>query len=394
MDKGNKEAQKYIKRCNKELAKLSKQERIAKIITEGLIFYRRKKFNNAIAVWGKAKKVDPENKIIDDYIQFAKKAKVESMNKFYNDGVKYYNEGNLLKAKENLEKALQTNPNHSKARKKLSEVKSSTFEIVSRAKKDGKSDYKKGDYEKSIEGFKTVLKFEPDNEEIEDYLDMANKIQGYLSAGQEHLDKGSYIEAIDNFDNVLEYNKNDKNAKDLIKQALLKGKKQASKWFNNGLTFYKNGELKKAASRFSSVLKADPDHSEAKSMKEKVGNEINSKVRSYYKTGLSYYDQKNYKKSIQEFNKILDLKGNYKDTRRLLAKAQKVYNKQTSQQRALSQQKIQGFLFSGIKFYRDGKLKAAISEWNKVLKVYPSHVKAMKYIRRAKYKLSQMEKLK
>lgn len=394
IDPNHKKAKSNIKRCDKEIAKMAKQEEIAKIITEGLIHYRRKKFNKAIDVWRKAKKIEPQNKIIDDYIKFAQKAKVESLNKFYNDGVRYYEEGNLIKAKENLDKALQTNPNHSKARQKLAEVKSSIFEIVSRAKKDGKNDFRNSDYDGAEKNFQTVLKYDPENEEINDYIQMTKRIQDYIEEGNRHYKKGAYIEAIESFNNVLEYNKNDTKAKKLIQKALQKGKRQASKWYNNGLRFYKNGELKKAQNRFSSVLKADPDHDEAKSMLKKVDKEINSKVSAYYKNGLSYYEQKNYKKAISEFNKILDLKGNYKDTRRLLAKSNKIYDKQTSKQRALSQQKVQEYLFSGIKLYRDGKLKAAITEWKKVLKVYPNHAKATKYINRAKYKLSQLEKLK
>ncbi len=393
-DKNNKKAYKYIKRCDKEIAKLSKQEEIAKIITEGLIYYRRKKFNNAIEVWKKAEKIDQDNKIIGDYIKFAEKAKIESLNKFYNDGVKYYDEGNLSKAKENLDKALQTNPNHSKAKQKLIEVKSAIFEIISRAKKDGKSHFNKGNYDKAVKNFQIVLKYEPENEEIEDYQEMTKKIKDYFNEGNRLLGKEEYIEAIDRFNTVLEYNKNDPNANELIKEALLKGKKQASKWFNNGLSYYKKGELKKAQSRFSSVLKADPNHEEAKNSLSKVEKQINSKVKSYYKTGLSYFEQKNYKKAINKFNKILKLKGNYKDTRLLFSKANKIYNKQTAKQRAISQQKVQEFLFSGIKLYRDGKLKAAITEWKKVLRVYPNHSKAIKYINRAKYKLSQLEKLK
>ncbi|MBU1076495.1 MAG: PorV/PorQ family protein [Spirochaetes bacterium] len=394
LDGKNKQASSYIEMCNREIAQLGKQEEIAKIITDGLIHFRRKKFNEAIEVWQKAKTIDPQNQIIDDYIKFAQKAKEESLNKFYNDGVTFFNEGNLLKAKENLEKALQTNPNHTIARQKLAEVKSAIFEISSKAKKDGKGNFNNGDYDKALESFEIVLKYESENEEISDYQEMTIKIQDLLKDGRAHLDKDDYIEAIESFNNVLEYNKNDAKAKELVRQALLKGKKQASKWFNDGLDYYKKGELKKAQSRFSSVLKADPNHEEANKQLSEVEKEIDNKVRSYYKTGLAYYEQKNYKDSITEFNKIQDLKGNYRDSRILLAKASKIYDQQTSNQRQVSQQKVQEFLFSGIKLYRDGKLKEAISEWQKVLKVYPNHSKAIKYINRAKYKLSQLEKLK
>lgn len=389
----HKNANSYIKKCDVELSKLEKQERIARVITDGLIQYRRKKYNEAIDIWKKAKEMDPTNKIIDEYISFAEKSKQESMNKYFNDGLRFYEEGNLLKAKENLEKALQQNPKHSKAKAKLSEVKSAIFEQVSVAKNKGRESFNRGDYDEAMEQFRTVLRFEEENDEIVDLLQMAEKSRDMMDEGNKMMKEEKYAEAIDKFDEVLGYNKNDKNAKSKKDLAVLEGKKRASQWYNDGLQYYKNNDLKKAYVRFSSVVEANPQHTEAKNMLDKVSKEIDNKVSSYYKTGLSYYEKGDYKSAITEFNKILNLKGSYKDTSLLLTKANKIYNQKSSQDRKLSQEKVQTFLYEGIRLYRNGKLQEAIDEWEKVLKVYPNHSKAIKYINRAKYKLQQMDKL-
>ncbi|MDD5066012.1 MAG: tetratricopeptide repeat protein [bacterium] len=397
LDKNNAKAREYIQRCDIEIAKMSKQETIAKIITDGLIFYRRRKFNEAIDTWQKAKQSDPENKIIDEYIEFAKKAKDESLNKYYNDGEKFLNEGNLSKAKENFDKALQANPNHSKAKQKLAEVKSAIFEKISLSKKEGLSAFRNGEYDKAIEEFKTVLTFDPENDEVSDYLQTSQKINNYLETSKQLISEKKYAEAIEKINIIQGYNKNDKNAEILKKQALLEGQKMASQWFNDALDYYKNRDIKKAYDRFSSVVQTtkpeDSTHMEAQKMVEKLEKEIDTSVQQSYSSGLAYYEQGDYKKAIDEFNKIVNLKGSYKDTNLLLTKARKIYEKKVAKETELSQQKVQEFLFNGIKLYRDGKLKEAVSEWEKVLRVYPDHQKALKYISRAKYKLSQLEKL-
>ena len=393
LDPNNEKAKSYIEKCDEKLAKASKQEKTAKKIAEGMLKFRRKKYNEAITILKEAQEIDPENQNIKDYINFAIKARKESMNKAYNDGINYFNEGNLLKARENLEKALENNPKHEKARKKLAEVKSAIFEKVSKAKRDGKKNFKAGEYDKANKDFKTVLMYDPENEEIEDYIQMTQSIEDYKDEAKVFMSKKQYGKAIDSLNNVLKYNKDDQKVKQMIKEASAKGKKEASKWFNEGLDYFEKGDLKEAENRFRRVKSVDPTHSEAIRNLSKVEKEIERKVKSYYKTGLSYYDQKNYKKAISEFNKVLDLKSNYKDTRLRLQKAKKAYQKTRVKEKKLSEQKVQAFLFDGIKLYREGKLKEAISEWEKVLRVYPKHEKALKYIKRAEYKLRELEKL-
>ena len=392
-DTGNKDAKDYLKKCDIELAKLQKQEEIAKVITDGLIQYRRKKFNEAIEIWQKAKAMDPSNTAIEEYITSAGKAKEESLNKYYNDGIKYFEDNNLALAKENLERALQQNPNHSKAKAKLSEVNAAIFEQVNAAKNNGKDQFSKGNYDQAIESFNTVLKFEADNDEITDLKQESENIKTLLDDGSTLMSQQKYAEAIEKYDNVLKINKNDATAQSKMQQALLEGKKQTSVWYNDGLRYYSGGDLKKALVRFSSVVKTDPTHVEAQNMLQKVSTEIDDKVNNYYKTGLAFYEQGDYKDAIENFNKIIDLKGSFKDTSLLLTKANKIYAQKSEKENQLSEQKVESSLFEGIRLYRDGKLKEAIAEWEKILKVYPNNSKALKYINRAKYKLSQLEKI-
>ncbi|MBN1898194.1 MAG: tetratricopeptide repeat protein [Spirochaetes bacterium] len=390
----NMKASEYIERCNKELAVLQKQEQIAKIIADGMIFYRRRKYSDAIEVWQKVKEVDPENKLIDEYISYAKRAQEESLNKYYNDGTKYFQEGDLLRAKESLEKALEANPRHQKAKRKLAEVKAAIYQRVMQTQKAGKEEFKKGNYDEAAEQFENVLQYEKDNDEIEDYLRMSQEAKSAMIQGKDLFKQKKYSEAMEKFNFVMDLNKDDSKAKQAYNQVLAEGKKQLSTWYNEGIDFYNKGALKSAYLRFKSVVETDPTHQEGKKMLDKVDTEIEKKCSSLYKSGLSYYESKDYKKAIDQFNDIMELRNNYKDARLILAKAQKNYDQLTAKERKVASEKIQVRLYAGIKLYRDGKLNEAIREWEKVLAVDPGNAKATKYINRARYKIKQLEKLK
>ncbi len=394
LDPENKVAKDFLKKCDKELKELEKQEKIAKILAEGLIAYRRKEYEKAISIWKRIKEIDPENEVIDQYIESAKKAQMESMNKYYNDGVKFLNDGNLLAAKEAFEKALKTNPNMKKAREKLLEVKSMIQEEVYKSRKAGIAYFKKGDYDKAIENLKKVLYYEKENPEVEDYLRIANECKKALEEAGRFMQQGEYGKAIEQYSLVLEYNPDDKLTKSLLNKAIYKGKKKAIEWFKQGEKYYKQGNLKLAYTKFLSVVKADPENQKAKEMLDKVKKEINKKCEQHYKAGKRFLRNKEYKKAIKEFESVLKYKNVYKDTGVLLVKARRSYKKKASKLLAQQKQKIDKYLYNGIKLYREGKLREAIREWEKVLKIDPQNVKAKRYIKRAKYKLRQLEKLK
>jgi tetratricopeptide (TPR) repeat protein len=394
LDPKNEEAREGLKKCNIGIKSLEKQEAIAKIVGEGTMLFRRKKYNEAIAKFESAKEVDPENQQINDYIAFAKKAKAESENKYYNDGERFYKEGNLLKAKENFEKALEANANNSKIKNRLAEVNSGIFEKVNAAKSLGKDNFIKGNYDIALAKFTEILTFDPENDEIQDFHRDTTVIQGHIVSAKESMGKGLYGEAIDSYNEVLKLNAGDRTVVQLKNEAAAKGKRQESKWFNDGVSLFEKGDLIKAEKQFSRVLSINPNHSEAKNNLSKVTAAIDKKAGSNYKTGLAYYDRKDWKSAISSFNKVLEYKSKYKNTSILLSKARKEYAIQTSGVREKNKKKVDSYLHEGIALYKQDKLQDAIDVWTKILRIDPNHAKAKKYINRAKYKLKELEKLK
>ncbi len=396
LDRDNKQARDYVRKCNAEKKKQGKEENVHKKITDAMLLARRSKFDKALNVLEEALKMDPGNKRIEELINYVIKTKKLSMDKSYNDGVRFFKEGNLLKAREKFQKALNANPKNTKARTKLSEVNAAILIKTSKAKKSGKNDFNKGKYSKAMEDFKLVKKFNPDDEEIEDYIRNTEKIENLLADAKGFMSRGKYTDAMYNYKSVKELNKYDPNIDGLRKIAETKGAREVAKWFNEGMEHYEKGNLKEAEKRFLGVLSIKKNHAEAKKSLAKVEKDINRKVSSYYKAGNSYYARKDYKNAIAEYTKVLELKSKYQDTSRLLAKARKAYSKQTSGQRQKNAKKIQDYLYKGIELYRKGTIgnyKAALVQWNKVLKIDPGNAKVKRYMNRADYEIKQLEKL-
>ncbi len=375
-------------------SKTNKEELIHKKITEGMLNARRGKFDEAIKIFEEAQKMDPDNEKIKSYINYVKKTKKLSMERSYDAGARFFKEGNLFEAREKFQKALAANPKNDKARKKLAEVNAVILEKTSKAKKEGKNNFNKGKYSEAIEDFKLVRKFNPDDEEIEDYLRNTEKIEILLAEAKNFMSRGKYTDAMYNYKTIKELNKYDPNIDGLKKIAETKGEGEVSKWFNEGLEHYEKGDLKEAEKRFLGVLSINKNHAEAKKNLAKVEKGINKKISSYYKAGNSYYGRKDYKNAITEYTKVLELKHKYKDTSRKLAKARKEYDKESSGQRQREANKIQELLYKGIELYRKKEYKKAIELWKKVLKLDPHNEKPKKYIKRSEYQLQHGNKRK
>jgi len=382
----------YIKRCDEELKKTKSEEEIAKKFTQGIMAFKKRKYDDAIQIWQEIKKLDPENKFVDKYIEYAKKAQDERGNKNYQDGLSAYKTGDYLKAQKFFKKALEVNPNLKKAKMYLSKVNTYIATEVEKKRIEGDTYFKADNYDGALKDYQTILTYEPDNDEIKDKVALTKKILDRYNKGVDNFDSKNYADAIDYFKQMADLNPSSAIAEKYIKRATQEGKKQVKAWFSQGLEFMQNNELRRAKNRFASVLRADPNNSEAKKKLKEVEKMIAVALKSAYNTGLSAYNKKQYSKAIRAFNQVLALQDPYKDAFALKQKALRYNDKSRAEAEKRKKAKAQEYMADGIKLYRDDKLKEAIKSWEKVLDLFPNDAQAKKYIARAKYKLQQLNK--
>ncbi|MCD6459710.1 TolC family protein [bacterium] len=156
IDPENAKIKKYIARAKAKIGITSevqkKQEKIPQtvvnttdkvtdLIDQGRTYYRDGKYEDAIAVWKQAYKLDPENKRLQRY---------------------------LMKAREKAAKeASKKNPT------KVTEQKSN--ENAEQLTSKGKEYFRRGEYAKAIEQWQKVLALQPDDIKIQRYIEKAKK---------------------------------------------------------------------------------------------------------------------------------------------------------------------------------------------------------------------------
>ena len=117
-------------------------DQVNDLIDQGRTYYRDGKYEEAIAVWEQAYKLDPENKRLQRY---------------------------LMKARE---KVAKTQPKEEPAQ---TEEQPSTVEGAEQFVSKGKEYFRRGEYAKAIEEWQKALELQPDDVKIQRYIEKAQK---------------------------------------------------------------------------------------------------------------------------------------------------------------------------------------------------------------------------
>jgi len=125
-----------------------------------------------------------------------------------------------------------------------------------------------------------------------------------------------------------------------------------------------------ALSDLDKYLARNPGSAEGVALKKQV----------LYRMGKTQYDQKNYDAAYRNLTELAKLAPSYEDSPALI---------QDSRRKLIEQHYSQG-----IRYYRDEKLREAITEWRLVLDLDPQHVNAKRYIEQSEKLLKGLEERK
>lgn len=158
VDPANPKIKKYITRAQAKLGVAGEQEEPAvaeapaevavgevdAMIDQGRNFYREGKYDEAIAVWEKAYKLDPENKRLQRY---------------------------LIKAREKAAEGEEPPPAEQVTAPVTAEGEAAVDLLVTQ----GKEYFRRGEYQKAIEEWKKALNITPDDDKIQKYIEKAER---------------------------------------------------------------------------------------------------------------------------------------------------------------------------------------------------------------------------
>lgn len=273
---------------------------ILKYLTDGKSLYSENKLNESLEMFKKITYLDPEHKEARDYIMRIeveiKKAEEEKQKKqveiaekekkiqeFLSAGKKLMGEKKFIQAQAEFEKVLNINPNHSEAQELFSKVKAekSRMEVAQRRAQE--------------EAAKTA-------KAIEEHFEQGNK---YMRSGQE-------LKAITEFKEVIALDPSGRDtrtqqSRKLIDEAYGKLNQKVQRDYEEGMRFYREGQMSRAIARWNAVLAVHPAHQPTIDGLKQAEAKVTDTAQQLYREGLVHESLNDIDSAKDKWKKVIEL---------------------------------------------------------------------------------------
>lgn len=416
-----------------------RKRKLASLLNKAADYQRRGWYLPATLKYYEALKLDPENKLALENLQFLKPRIDYDLRQMFKRGVNFFNAENYRIAKQIFEKILLIKKDHKGAIDYLTRIKAIYEKKAQDHFSKAMAHYRRGRWEEAKAEFDKVLNYQPKHQEAQRYLIKTErriqKIKAQaallLIKALEYEDKQQYVRAIRRYRDILKLNPHHEEAQKGIERLRSKVKLYVRQRLREGIQRLEQGDLGEAERAFRDVLHVEPGHQKAHYYLKKTRQIFSSRVNGYYQRGLEYFNEGKLEKAIQEFKKALALDPKRQEIREKLKLTEDKLNieKTLRQARAFfgegSYHQAMGLFYQvldkepdnaealeylkqcrthlnlqaeehfsrGLKYYIDEDYSSAIKEWEKVLAINPRHQAALKYKQRALQKLKALEAL-
>lgn len=271
----------------------------------------------------------------------------------YAQGISYFESAQYDKAIEMLAQVINQNPNYKDASQKLARAQGLKSQ---RAQTDElERTYARGiGYMQNNDWKNAILALTQVNQSNPDYKDVAFKLEeakakfsqslvaeGYetlYSKGVSAYNEKDWVKAIVAFEKVREWNPNFKNIRRMYTDAQnqLNQEEQSTvkmRYYNQGKTDIGSGDWEGAISNFEQLVRLDSNFKDTQQLLNQARNELQreteaNQIDKLYSEGKNYFDNGDWLKSIIAFEKVQQLKPGYRDVSEKLVLAQNYSNTQ------------------------------------------------------------------
>lgn len=365
-----------------------KEDKIIKSMLEFLYkdvlsYYRRNRFNEAMMLAKEILLIDPNYKKASFFMEGLKdiikqggtsKARREVVERYYQKGLDFYTEGDLIKAVKFWQKALVLSPRYGGYKDCKILIKKAKQHLTELYYQEGLNFYKKRKYELALEKWYIVAEVAPGYGNVLELIQVAKK--------------------------------------EVYRQKI-------NSLYNKGLSLYETGKKEKALSVFKKLLALAPRHKKGIAKKNEIERNL---ANHYFNIGKTHFGKKNFKTAIKHFKKalqfspqssrILSYLSKAREQQALLAIKPKPKPKPKPEKvslppvkkpsppvepeiQRLTQEQIEqaeNLYITGLYYYQNGFLEEAISEWEKVVAINPRHEKARTSLKKAKLELRRLRR--
>ncbi len=218
-------------------------------------------------------------------------------------------------------------------------------------------------------------------------------IRKHFELGKKYFDNGQLLKAHREFKTILLVSPGHKGARDFISRIEVSVEevevaKDIANFFEQGEKFYEKGDLISARAMFEEIVALNPDHQEARDYINTIEQRFEEVVDSIFARGVSYYEQTNYVKALDEMKKVLTLNPDHEKAKEYVTLSESKLREQEriklelkrKQEEKRKRRKISTCLKRGLNYYKRKEWARAINSFNEVLALAPGHKIASEHI--------------
>jgi len=329
--------------------------------------------------------------------EFEESMMEKDIKEHFEEGKKYFYNGQVLKAYREFKNILLVSPGHKGARDFMSRIEVSVEEVE--VAKDianfftlGEKYYREGDLISARAMFEDIIGLNPDHREAKDYISRIENtfgevVDSIFLRGVSYYEQANYFKARVEMEKVLALNPDQQKAKEYIsliedkqneleriKLALKKKEEEERKsrkistCLTKGLTYYKREQWERAIKSFDEVLALAPDHEVA----------LEHKAICYYEQGLILHREGKLLEALDTFSNVLEVNPKHKEAQEQISKIKEE-----------CKEKAEEYNRKGLVEYTQGNLKEAIEAWENALRLNPDLGTAQKNLERARKEIKK-----
>ncbi len=371
----NKEINYLVSILNNETSRESKK--IDSLFIAGKRFEEKDWFINAFISYQKILEIDRDNRKAQKHLKSLNSKLVPYLNGIYRQGVMYFNQNDLNRAKRIFEQIIIVDKKHQGANSYLAKIDSINTSAANEYYYRGLGYYNQRNLSRALDEFKEALTANPNHEPARQYLEKTEreietnqqKINQFLREAQNYELKKQYVKATISYRKILEIDKSHQYARE--KLAFLDGyiKTEVENKFQRAQGLYDQMDYSGAIVLFNEILSIDPDHRASKNYLRRTTDKLLVLADQHYERAQNFFHQKKWDLVLQECNLTLTMNSDHSGAKEL-------------QQTALANISIGKLLEKGLRYYERSDYLNARSTFKQVLAKEPNNVTAQNYLNR------------
>ncbi|MDZ7374769.1 MAG: tetratricopeptide repeat protein, partial [candidate division KSB1 bacterium] len=354
----------------------------------GVRLYEQEDYLKARAIFERVLLIDPTHERAQDYLTRTQAILHTYAEDHFLQGLGFYRQRNLTRAYEEFSLALEYDPNYTEARRyfdQVAEEKQNLEKMLDRLLAEGEDLARRGNAIQASIKFRKILEVDTGNPvarkklmELQPLVDQ--HIQQKLREGKKALAEGRLRAARNAFREILAIVPTHQEALEYDQKAYDQMVRLADQCYQNGLIEFENGNYDKALQQFDRALTYVPNHAGATRMRRQTFSMIG--MRELVQRAKESYEQGDYVRAMALFSQILE-----NDPENVVA----LQYVERCQQRL--NELAESHFNRGISLYTAEDYLAAIEEMDKALELNPNHRGAQEYKRRAEARLQALRSL-